>query len=185
MVPYIIGGVVLAVLIAIIAYYVARFMKGSVKLPLARNSAASGEPISGRVDLEAKRSIHGLLKVSLVGREKREKRSSNGDGTTTEWVDVYRADRILEETRDFGGGFTQTYEFETVAPTSAEARRGGAVIREMADKAGDGVMGSVMKMAAGAADMMQGRIYWHMEARLDADGVDLYTKEKVTVNLRD
>lgn len=185
MVPYIIGGVVIAIILAVVAYYVARFMKGSVKLQLARNSASSGEALTGRVDLEAKRSIHGLLKVSLVGREKRRKRSTSGDGDTTEWVEVYRADRILEETRDFPSGYTQTYEFEIVAPTSAEARQGGAIMREMADKAGDGVMGSVMKMAAGAADMMQGRIYWHMESRLDADGVDLYTKEKVTVNLRD
>ena len=54
----------------------------------------------------------------------------------------------------------------------------------MADKAGEGMMGSVMKMAAGAADMMQGRIYWHVEARMDVDGVDLYSKEKVDLNLR-
>lgn len=184
MIGYIIGGIVVGVLVAVIAYYMARFMKGKLAMELSRNAAASGEPLAGRVDLEAKKSIHGLLKVSLVGREKRTKRDHDGD-KSTEWVEVYRQDRILEETRDFGAGYTQTYEFEIVAPTSAEARRGGAVMREMAEKAGDGVMGSVMKMAAGAADMMQGRIYWHMEARLDADGVDLYTKEKVTVNLRD
>ena len=184
MVPYIVGGVVIAIILAIAGYYIARFMKGSVKLQLARNSAASGEPLTGRVDLEAKRSIRGLLLVSLVGREKRQKRDSDGD-TSTEWVEVYRQDRILDETRDFPSGFTQTYEFELVAPTRDQARVGGAVMRKAAENVGDGVMGSVMKMAAGAADMMQGRIYWHVEVRMDAKGVDLYTKEKVTVNLRD
>jgi hypothetical protein len=50
---------------------------------------------------------------------------------------------------------------------------------------GDGLAGSMMKMAAGAADMMQGRIHWHIEARLDVPGIGLYTKAEVDLNLRD
>lgn len=37
--------------------------------------------------------------------------------------------------------------------------------------------------ASGTASFIAGRVYWHIEARLDAKGVDLYAKEKCQVNL--
>lgn len=181
--PYIIGIIVL-ILGGIIAYYVARFMKGKLTLVLSRNSASSEELISGTVSLEAKRPIHGLLKVSLVGQEKRTRRKSNGD-KDSDWVEVYRYDHVLEETRDFEPGFTQDYSFDLLAPTSAEVRSGSGMLRAAAGAAGDGLVGGMLQAAAGAASFMAGRIHWHVESRLDADGVDLFTKEKCTINLRD
>lgn len=181
--PYIIG--IAAIIVAcIVAYYLARFMKGSLKLELARNAASSEELISGRVVLEAKKPIQGLLKVSLVGREKRKKRSSSSDNNSTEWVEVYRYDHVLEETRDFEAGFQQDYSFDLLAPTSTEVRSRGSLLKAAAQGAGDGVMGSVLKAAAAGAKFMASRIHWHVEARLDAKGVDLYAKEKCHVNLQ-
>ena len=180
---YIVAGIGVLIVLGIVGYYVARFMKGRLKLELARNSADSGEPLSGKVAMEAKRPIRGLLRVSLVGREKRRTRSSSGSDST-KWVEVYRQDRILEETREFPSGYTKTYSFEIVAPTSAEARRGGAILSKVGEEVG-GAAGQVMKLAAGAANLFQGRIYWHVESRLDADGVDLFTKRRAHVNLRD
>lgn len=185
MVVYIFIAVLVLILGGVIAYYVARFMKGKLELTLARNTASSEQLLSGQVTLTAKKPIHGLLKVSLVGREKRRKRRSGSDNDTTEWVEVYRYDHVLEETRDFEAGFMQSYDFDLLAPTAAEARSGGSIMRAVADGMGDGAISTVMKVAAGAADFMQGRIYWHVESRLDADGVDLFDKEKCTVNLRD
>jgi len=180
---YIVIGVIAVILAGIAAYYIARYMKGSIDLELSRDSANSEELITGRATVEAKKPIHGLLKVSLVGREKRKKRSSNNNNST-EWVEVYRYDHILEETRDFEAGFRQDYNFDLLAPTSEEVRSGGAMLKALADHSGDGALGGVMKMAAGAASFMAGRVYWHVEARLDADGVDLYAKEKCQVNLK-
>ena len=184
MVLYIIIAAVILIIGGVAAYYIARFMKGKLELELSRDSASSEELITGRVTLEAKKNIHGLLKVSLVGREKRKKRSSTSDNDSTEWVEVYRYDHVLEETRDFEPGFRQDYSFDLLAPTAAEVRSGGAALKGMAEAAGDGIMGGVLKAAAGAADFMSGRVYWHVESRLDADGVDLYTKEKCHVNLK-
>ena len=183
MVLYIIIAVVVLILGGVAAYYIARFMKGKLELQLSRSSASSEELLSGRVTVEAKKDIHGLLKVSLVGREKREKRDRDGD-RSTEWVEVYRYDNILEETRDFEAGFNQSYAFDLLAPTTSEVRSGAAALQAAAEKAGDGAMGGMLKMAAGAASFFGGRIYWHVEARLDAKGVDLYTKEKCQVNLK-
>lgn len=179
---YIVIGVVVLIVVGVAAFYIARFMKGRLALELMRDSVSSEELISGKVSLEAKKPIHGLLKVSLVGREKRSKRRA-GKNNGTEWVEVYRYDHILEETRDFEAGFTQEYAFDLLAPTSQEVRSGAAMLKAISDQAGDGVMGGVLKVAAGAASFMAGRVYWHVESRLDADGVDLYTKEKCHVNL--
>ncbi|MBX2852993.1 MAG: hypothetical protein KTR15_14755 [Phycisphaeraceae bacterium] len=180
--PIVIAAVVL-IIGGIAAYYIARFMKGRLELELSRSSASSEELISGQVTLEAKKNIRGLLKVSLVAREKRTKRDSDGD-ESTEYVEVYRYDQVLEETRDFQAGFREAYPFDLLAPTAEEVRTGAAALKGMADKAGGGVMGGVLKAAAGAASFMSGRLYWHVESRLDADGVDLFTKEKCTVNLK-
>jgi len=183
MIVYIVIAVIVLILGGVAAYYIARFMKGKLELELSRDSASSEELIRGRVTVEAKKNIHGLLKVSLVGREKRAKRDRDGD-KSTEWVEVYRYDHVLEETRDFEPGFRQDYAFDLLAPTAAEVRSGSAMLKGIADKAGEGVMGGVLKAAAGAADFMAGRVYWHVESRLDADGVDLFTKEKCQVNLK-
>lgn len=184
MVVYIVIAVFVLILGGIAAYYLARFMKGKLALELSRNSASSKELITGRVTLEAKKDIRGLLKVSLVGREKRTRRDHDGD-SETEYVEVYRYDHILEETRSFEAGFRQDYGFDLLAPTSAEVRSGGGAIKAAANTMGDGAMGGVLKAAAGAADFMAGRVDWHVESMLDADGVDLFTKEKCTVNLKD
>ncbi|NBC23004.1 MAG: hypothetical protein GVY21_05960 [Gammaproteobacteria bacterium] len=46
--------------------------------------------------------------------------------------------------------------------------------------------GSVgLELARSAADVMQGRIHWHVEAVPEADGVDLSTKRRVEINLQD
>ena len=158
-------------------------MKGRVTLELSRSAAGSEELISGRATVEAKKDIKGLLKVSLVGREQRTRRDRDGD-KSTEWVEVYCYDNVLEEKRTFEAGFNQTYDFDLLAPSTAEVRSGSAALQSMAASAGDGMAGGLLKAAAGAASFMGGRVHWHVEVRLDAKGVDLYAKEKCQVNLK-
>lgn len=184
---YVILGIVALGLLGYGVYYAARFMKGTLKVELSRDSARSEELFTGRVMLETKKPIHGTLKVSLVGREKRIKRSSTEAGNSKEWVEVYRYNHTLEETRDFEAGFQQVYEFDLLAPTSAEVdARSRAIVKSISDAAAgqEGVVGGVLKAAAGAAGAMSQRIDWFVEARLDAKGVDLYDKENCNVNLR-
>ena len=185
---YILLGIVALILLGVGLYYAARFMKGKLKVELSRDSASSEELLSGKVALEAKKPIQGSLKVSLVGREKRIKRSSSKSGNSKQWVEVYRYTHVLEETRDFEAGFKQAYSFDLLAPTPAEVRsRSRAIAKGIDDAAGDskGVMGGVLKGAAVAASAMAaGNIHWRVEARLDAKDVDLVSKQKCHVNLR-
>jgi len=95
------------------------------------------------VTLEAKQATRGLLEVSLVGKEKR-RTSGSGDNDTThhKWVEVYRRDEVVEQTRDFPAGYAKSYDFTLKVPTAAEARgQNGAALREMSEQVGDGVAG--------------------------------------------
>jgi hypothetical protein len=181
----IIIGLAIAIVAAIVGYYVLRYLKGTLKLQINRDTASSGELLSGTVMLEVKKSTTGLLKVSLVGHERRRTQSSSNSGSSTKMVEVYRDDLVLEESREFASGFSKTYPFELTAPSSSAARSGAAILNELAGNTGSDVMDNVLKVAAGFAKQTASRIYWRVEASLDAEGVDLYTKEKVQVNLRD
>ena len=176
--------ILVGIILPVILYSVARFMKGKLALELSRSTVSSGEPLSGRVNLTANKSIYGLLQVSLVGRERsRGRRGSRGE-IRVRWVEVYRQDHILEETREFTPRVMQSYQFEIIAPTSAEARQCEQHVTLPAAVDG-GVIGLLFKVMQGFERMIRGRIYWHVEARLEADGIDLYTKRKVRVDLLD
>ena len=73
----IIIGIAIAIVAAIVGYHVLRYMKGSLKLTIGRSTANSGELLTGTVTLEIKKATSGLLKVSLVGHERRRTRSSS------------------------------------------------------------------------------------------------------------
>ena len=98
---------------------------------------------------------------------------------------MYRDDLVLEESREFPAGFSRDYPFELTAPSRSVARSGAGMLNELAGKTGSEVMDNVLKVAAGFAKHTASRIYWRIEARLDAEGVDLYSKQTVQLNLRD
>ena len=113
--PLIVGGVFAVIIFIVIGYYAARFMKGKLAIELARSAADSGDTLSGSINLTAKKSMRGALTVSLVGQEKRRKRRHNRDQDQIEWEEVYRQDQIVEETREFPAGFSQSYQFEILS----------------------------------------------------------------------
>jgi hypothetical protein len=175
-------GIVAVVLLGVVLYYVARFLKGRLTLELSSRSVDSQQPLSGSLTLQAKKNINGLLIVALVGR--REKRRRTSKRSSTEWVEVFRQENVLEEQREFPAGFLHQYQFTFVAPTAKEARSGDEAFRRLANKV-SGVLATALNLTADTVGMRQGRISWHVEARLDAAGVDLYTDQGITVNLRD
>jgi hypothetical protein len=156
-------------------------VRGKISLDLSTDTVNTGERLYGSLTIATKRPIRGLLKVSLVGKENKRRQHSSGG---SQLVEVYRKDHILEETRDFPAGFSQTYRFELIAPTATEARREEAILKEMAEVV-TGAMGSVLKLAASTSHHFKRRIFWNVEVRLDADGIDLFTKWRIKVNLLD
>lgn len=185
----IVGCVVGAIVIAIICYYIVRAMKGSLKLELNQKSVRSGESITGNLNLAVKKSmIADRLYVGLLGEREERRRSRDGDGTTTRWIEFYRdeADILMDE--ELSAGFMQTYSFTLDAPSEATAMTGAAAVMKTADAMEDGAAKAIVaglgSVAAAASGMMGGRKRWKVISRLETKGVDLAASSKINVSLK-
>ena len=163
-------AIVVVVLGGLIAFYVIRGMKGNLTLTLNQRGVGSGDNFTGTVQVVCKKPVEGnRLVATLIGTERIEKKTD--EGTKTETREIYRADALLEEARSYDAGFEESYRFELVAPSANQV----------------GVANSSLgKMVEMGVEMLTGRdrdLFWKIEGRLDAKGLDLVDSEKVTVNL--
>ena len=86
-----------AVLAAII-YYVARFLRGSIKLSLPRAVFNPGDMIEGSFDLHTKKSIQGnQLIVSLIGVQVTKTRRDGETKTHSDEIDFAKAGPLIKE----------------------------------------------------------------------------------------
>ena len=174
----IIIGVIAIVVIAIIAYYVTRAMKGKVELELPKNGYNGGEEIKGRVTLTAKKSLQlNRMYVALIGYEIVERRDSDGDRKTRR-NEVYRNEVNILEAQSVPAGTNKAFDFTMNAPGS-EATPSGDMAQKVAGAA------SAVAGALGALGMntTTRRMEWKLEARADLPGVDIAKSQKVRVNL--
>jgi hypothetical protein len=184
------GGIIVAVILIIVGYFIVRAMKGSLKLELSQKSLVSGDKILGTLSVVTKKAIQvDRLYVALVGeREVRERRrNSSGDSTTShEWIEFYRdeADIIMDE--PMSAGFTETYGFELDTPSEGHAMTGGQALSKFGDSMKDGVGKSLVQGlgALGSMTNMSGRKRWKVKARLEMKGVDLADSSKIHVSLK-
>lgn len=168
---------ILTIIIAIVAvaaiatggYFLARHLRGKIKLNLPVTGFDPGDPIKGSFELHAKKPISGKrLIVSLIGTQ--HIRTKRGDKTETRTHEVYRKEEIIEEAREYPAGYRNNYTFELAAPKSGESELPG---------------GGLMKTLASAANMIGNQriqMRWKLEARLVAKGIDLVGSRRVHVN---
>ncbi len=182
------GAIAGGVVIGIAWYFIARAMKGSMKLILGQKAVSSGEKISGSLSVETKKHITcDRMYIALVGEKQVRSRTSNG-GSSTKWVEFYRdeADVLVDE--ELRAGFRDTYEFTLDAPTEAAVMTGAGALMKAAEGMEDGAMKSVVSglgnVAAMTGTMMGGRRRWSVKARLETKGVDLAASEKIHVSLK-
>ena len=106
-------GIFALIIIGVILYQVARFLKGKLELKLIKDSVSSGDALKGGVTVTAKKPMRGQLRVALVARKKKRKTgASTNDTTQYKWGEVYRRDEVLEGKREFPAGSSQNYTFE-------------------------------------------------------------------------
>ena len=67
-----------AIIIGVILYQVARFLKGKLELKLV-DSVSSGDALKGGVTVTAKKPMRGQLRVALVARRKNGNRAAPHD----------------------------------------------------------------------------------------------------------
>jgi len=158
------------ILLAVAAYYIVRFMRGSIKLTLPRRGFNAGDAITGSFEMHTKKEIQGKrLIVSLIGIQSTTRRQ--GDETRTESREVYRDETLIEEARVYPAGHSATHTFELTAPNTGNSEFLNSPL------------GSALTSALKLLSNRRTRMKWKVEARLDAKGVDLANSQTVSINL--
>ena len=157
-------------LVGVIAYFVMRFLRGSIKLTMPQTSFGAGQMISGSFDLMTKKSIQGnQLFVTLRGVK--EIKIRDGEKTRTRRDEIYCDQVTLEDAREYPAGYSAKYDFQISTPNvqSPEFMNSG--------------IGQALVSAFRLLSDRRTRIKWRVEARLDAKGIDLAASKSVQLNL--
>lgn len=185
----IIGAVVAIVIISIVGYYIARFMKGSLKLELNQKSVSSRDQITGALTVKLKKLIYvDRLYVGLLGERqvRSHSHSSSGSSTSTKWVEFYRDEVDVIMDQELQPGFENRYDFSINAPSESHVMTGGQAIAKVAENMEDGIAKSIATGIGALASStgMSGRKRWRVISRLEMKGVDLATSKKIHVSLK-
>ena len=163
-----IGGGILAMAAAMNSYFVLRRLKGSVALEFANRAYSPGEVITGRVELLCRKPVecHRFF-VALVCEE-----VITTQDSTTRRVEIIRQEQDLAGGGQFPAGTQESYPFSLPVPA------GGGMVRHIAtgNQTVDNVMNGLAVLAT------RGRFEWHVEARVDARGIDLARRRDVSIN---
>jgi len=173
--PYVVGTIIAVVTLSVSAYFIARFMKGSLKLVLRGRSFASGQPIAGTLTVHARKAIEvDRMFVALIGKRQRRRRGADGK-RRTEWREFYRDESDIVIAERFPAGFRRTYPFAIDAP--ALPQLDASVVDN-----------EFMKMMIGGANALArfsgGRMRWEVVSRLETRGVDLATSRRIHVSMK-
>ncbi len=162
--------IVVLALVLVAVYYIIRFMRGSIKITLAKNSFNEGDQITGSFELTTRKEIEGnRLYVMLVGKEVTKER--RGDKTITHTREIYRDEVTIEDAKIFSAGQTTNYDFQLATPSSS----GSDFLSSP--------LGKTLKVGMELLGGRRSYLKWVVEARLDAKGVDLVSRKKITVNM--
>lgn len=149
----------------VIGFFLLRGLKGTIEVHCEKNTFDPGETIKGDIYLKIKKETKGNnLTISLVADETTT--FYDGDERRTEHDEVYRDEQVIENTKTYSVGYEKTYEFALTIPAMNEPS--GQV---------DGVVGAVFD--ALSVNRRKVKIEWQLEARLDAEGLDLVNKKDI------
>jgi len=160
------GGIVAA-----IAYYVVRFMRGTIKLSLPITAFNPGDTIAGSFDLHTKKAIRGnKLIVSLIGTQVIKTYEDGKSRTRSN--EIYRDEVLVEEAKAYNAGSAATYNFEVSAPNMNSPEFLNSKV------------GQALTAAFQLLSNRSTQLKWKVEARLDAKGVDLTSSKSVSINTK-
>jgi len=163
----VVGGGILAV----IAYYIARLMRGSINLALPQTAFNAGDTISGSFDLHTKKAIEGSrLIVSLIGTQ--ETKTHRDGESETHSNEIYRDEVLLEGVKAYTAGAKAKYDF-TISTPDAQA-----------PDFLNSKVGQALSVASQLLGSRSTRLKWQIEARLDAKGVDLVATKSISINTK-
>ncbi len=170
----IILAVLAAIIIGVAAYFILRFLRGSINITLSRTAFSPGDKISGSFELKTRKAIEGnRLYATLIGQEVT--RTRRGGSTRTYTREIFRNEVTLEEGKTYPAGQTQRYEFEIDTPSAQGTDQAGFLNSPLGQSLQAGL------------ELVSGRrryLRWMVQVRLDARGKDLTSSKKVSLNTR-
>lgn len=151
-----------AAVAAIAGYFIARYLKGSITISLPGTAFNQGDTVEGSFELLTRKEVkgNGLTACLVASETTREYRNGKSHSHTRE---IYRSGQTLENAKEYPAGYKAAYNFKLAVP--AEQGAGGSVL------------GQALNMLGG----LNRRISWKVEVRLDAEGVDLASSQKISV----
>lgn len=168
-IPIVIMSGIAVAIIAVVIFYLARFMRGSIKLILPRTTFNPGDKITGSFDLVTKKPIQGnKLSVSLVGIQTT--RTYENGKTRTRSHEIFRQEMLVEQARAYPAGHTARHNFEIIVPNTS------------APEFLNSPLGQTLTAAVQLLSNRNTYLRWKVEARLDAEGVDLVSTTRVSIN---
>ncbi|MBM9535666.1 hypothetical protein [Desulfobulbus alkaliphilus] len=155
--------------LAVMAYYIARFMRGSIKLSLTRTVFNPGETMTGSFDLHTKKAIQGnKLIVRLIGTQVSKTYKDGKKRMHSQ--EIYRDEVLVEDAKAYAAGYKAKYNFEIPAPNMQSPEFLNSTV------------GQALTAAVSLLSNRSTRLNWKVEARLDAKGIDLATAQSVSIN---
>lgn len=161
-----------AVVAGIALFFILRNMKGTIVIQSDRTSFDPGETITGKIDVEIKKETRGNnLTISLIADRKTT--YYDGDEKRTDHDEVYRDELLIEDRRVYPVGYNNTYSFELKIPAmDSENNQGDNLLN---------TLGAVMNTFG--THRRTSKVEWYLEARLDAEGLDLVKKQNVQLRM--
>ncbi|MHB8793037.1 MAG: hypothetical protein ACYC6O_06830 [Thermoleophilia bacterium] len=154
---------------AIAGYYLVRHSRGSIKLTLPGGAYDPSGVIEGSFTMTTKKPLEGKrLLVAVIGREVTEERE--GNTTRTRSREIYRDEQVIEAARTYQAGEAKEYAFQLKAPDINNT-----------DSIG-GMLGEAVEMGLELLSGRDERLEWRVEARLDAEGIDLADSTRIYLN---
>jgi hypothetical protein len=186
---YVFGGIAGIIVIAVIAYYLARAMKGSMKIGLSQKAFRAGDKITGRLEVTVKKTIFAdRLYIGLVGEREERRRSHGGRKDSTRWVEFFRNEVDLLSGKQLPAGFRETYEFQLDTPSESQVMTAAGALGKAAAAMPDGtaktILAGIGSVAEVAGSWLGDRRRWKVISRLETKGVDLAASERIQVSLK-
>ncbi|MHB9112148.1 MAG: hypothetical protein ACYC4D_05920 [Thermoleophilia bacterium] len=154
---------------AVIGYYLVRHSRGSMVMTLPGGAYDPGGVIEGSFTMTTKKPLEGKrLLVAVIGWEVTEERE--GNTTRTRSREIYRDEQVIEAARTYSAGEVKEYAFQLKAPDINDT-----------DSIG-GMLGEAVELGLELLSGRDERLEWRVEARLDAEGIDLADSARIYLN---
>jgi hypothetical protein len=156
----------------IVVYFVLRHLKGKLTLEVVNRVYGVGDIVSGQVHLHCKKDVDcNRFYVALICQEVVQTYRKGKRHTTRR--ELVRQEQDLTGPGRFAPGTMESYAFDLVVPS--------VPTRDFQVATGSETVDAIVNTVASLASH-RGRLEWKLEARVDAQGVDLAATQRVSVN---